>query len=62
MQVAGFEPLPIAFAHCDRLTTLPPHHADPVDRMLVAQALLENLTPVSHDRALAPYGVRVVWT
>lgn len=35
---------------------------DPFDRMLVAQEICENLIPVSHDRKLEPYSVRVLWT
>ena len=53
----GFEPLPITFAHAERVGALPAHHRDPYDRMLVAQALLEGLTIVTHDPAFEPYGV-----
>jgi PIN domain nuclease of toxin-antitoxin system len=53
--------LPVTLAHARRLELLPPHHADPFDRMLVAQALAEGATLVSGDRALAGYGVPVVW-
>ena len=47
----GFVELPIAAGR------LPPHHADPFDRLLVAQARQERLTLVSQDRALAAYEV-----
>jgi len=57
-----FTELPLALAHTARLDRLPPHHADPFDRMLAAQALVEKATIVSHDRALAPYGVPMIWT
>jgi PIN domain nuclease of toxin-antitoxin system len=57
-----FTELPLGLRHTQRLATLPPHHADPFDRMLVAQALAEGATLVSHDRALEPYGVPVLWT
>jgi PIN domain nuclease of toxin-antitoxin system len=53
--------LPVLFAHADTLATLPPHHADPFDRMLVAQALVEGATLVTRDTALGAYGVPVVW-
>ena len=56
----GFEPLPITFDHADRAGALPPHHRDPFDRMLVAQALTEGLTLVTHDPAFDPYGVEVL--
>ena len=58
---SGFEPLPITFAHATQLEELPRHHADPFDRMLVAQARAEGLTLVTHDRALARYDVAVLW-
>jgi PIN domain nuclease of toxin-antitoxin system len=57
-----FTELPMTLAHADRLQHLPPHHADPFDRMLVAQALVERATLVSHDRAFEPYGARMIWT
>jgi PIN domain nuclease of toxin-antitoxin system len=59
---SGFDPLPITFAHAARVATLPNHHADPFDRMLVAQAQDEGLAIVTHDRAFEPYAVPVVWT
>lgn len=39
----GFEPLPIRFEHAERAGALPPHHRDPIDHMLVAQAEIEGL-------------------
>lgn len=57
----GFRPLPIAFAHCHHLLTLPPLHRDPFDRMLVAQACIEGLTIVTKDPALSAYDVPVLW-
>lgn len=59
---SGFQKLPIGFAHAEAAAALPPHHADPFDRMLVAQARMETLTLVTHDRRLAPYGIDIVWT
>jgi PIN domain nuclease of toxin-antitoxin system len=58
---SGFTELPISLAHVAALSALPPHHADPIDRMLIAQALSEQLTLVSHNRQFAPYGVSIVW-
>ena len=57
-----FTELPVRLEHTTRLDTLPRHHADPFDRMLVAQALAEAATIVSHDRAFKPYGVPMIWT
>jgi PIN domain nuclease of toxin-antitoxin system len=59
---SGFQRLPVAFEHAEAAGALPRHHADPFDRMLVAQAVLEGCTLVSHDRALEPYGALMLWT
>lgn len=59
---SGFEKLAIAFSHAEIAGALPPHHADPFDRMLVAQARSEGLTLVTHDRRLEPYDVPILWT
>ncbi len=53
----GFEPLAITFAHAQSAGSLPPHHRDPFDRMLIAQARLESLTIVTVDRAFTRYDV-----
>lgn len=55
------ELLSITARHAERVGDLPLHHRDPFDRLLVAQALEERLTLVSGDRALAAYGVPIVW-
>ena len=55
-----FTELPVSFAHAARLRGLANHHADPIDRMLVAQALVEGATLVTRDRALGEYGVPVL--
>ena len=54
---AGFEQLPMTSSHGIAAGSLPRHHRDPFDRMLIAQALEEGLTLVSGDDAFAPYGV-----
>jgi PIN domain nuclease of toxin-antitoxin system len=58
---SGFEKLPITFSHAEAAAVLPPHHNDPFDRMLVAQAKAEGLTLVAHDRKLKPYDVPTLW-
>lgn len=58
---SGFEKLVITFSHAERAGGLPPHHRDPFDRMLVAQAQAEGLTLVTHDRLLEPYEVEILW-
>lgn len=62
VEINRFAKLPVEFRHAAAVTALPPHHGDPFDRMLVAQALTEGLTLVTHDRRLAPYGVPVLWS
>ena len=59
---SGFEKLPIGIPHAEAAARLPPHHADPFDRMLVAQAQIEGLTLVTHDRRLRRYEVDLIWT
>jgi PIN domain nuclease of toxin-antitoxin system len=53
--------LPITARHADRVGTLPMHHQDPFDRLLIAQADTEGLTLVSADGAMCRYEVEVVW-
>ena len=56
----GFAPLAITFEHAREAGELPRHHADPFDRMLVAQARLEGLTLVTADPNIARYDVAVL--
>lgn len=56
----GFDGLPIDLAHASAAGRLPLLHADPFDRMLVAQAMVEGLTLVSDDRNLTGYDVDVL--
>lgn len=53
--------LEINAEHGIRAGSLPGPHKDPFDRMLIAQALAENVPIVSNDRALDGYGVRRLW-
>ena len=52
--------LPISFRHAAAAAALPPHHRDPFDRMLVAQAQCESLTFVTRDERAALYGVTLL--
>jgi PIN domain nuclease of toxin-antitoxin system len=56
-----FAILPIELKHTSVLTTLPFYHKDPFDRLLVAQAKVENMAIVSADNALDAYGVQRSW-
>ena len=55
-----FDLLAIGLEHALAAATLPPHHSDPFDRMLVAQAQIERLTIVTRDRRIPQYGVAVL--
>ena len=59
---SGFDKMLISFSHAEAAAALPPHHGDPFDRMLVAQAISEGLTLVTHDRRLEAYEVSILWT
>jgi PIN domain nuclease of toxin-antitoxin system len=57
----GFQVLAIQPTHTARLIGLPFHHKDPFDRLLVAQALVEQISIVSAGAALDAYGVNRLW-
>jgi PIN domain nuclease of toxin-antitoxin system len=62
MAGAGLDYLRIEPAHVFRVATMPMHHRDPFDRLLVAQALEENMPLVSREAvAFSPYGVTLLW-
>ena len=58
---AGVQPLPLTVQHAAAVEALPWHHRDPFDRMLVAQASIEQATLVSHDETLRAYDVTLIW-
>lgn len=57
---SGFARLTVTFEHAERAATLPVHHRDPFDRMLVAQAVAEGLRLVTADAILAKYDADVL--
>ena len=57
----GIQALPIDIGHALRAAALPPHHRDPFDRLLVAQAQSERIAIVTADHQLEAYDVRVLW-
>lgn len=61
IQGNGFLILPIEIKHTAVLTTLPFHHRDPIDRLLIAQAMAEQIPLVSGDTAFDAYSVRRLW-
>ena len=57
----GFTPLPVSLRHGQAAGALPGPHRDPFDRMLMAQAMLEDLWLVSNEVPFDAYGVRRLW-
>lgn len=55
LEANGFHELPVAGQHAVALATLPPIHADPFDRMLIAQAIVEPMVLITADARLAAY-------
>lgn len=55
-----FRHMPLTFEHVERAATLPPHHGDPFDRILVAQAQAEGLTLVTRDTRIPLYHVSTI--
>jgi len=61
LRINGIEVLPLQMAHALHVFTLPDHHRDPFDRMLVAQGQLEELPILTGDPQIAQYAVTVIW-
>lgn len=61
LERAGVDLLSITARHADRVGTLPMHHRDPFDRLLVAQAEVDGLALVTADGDLGNYGIELVW-
>ncbi|HET8566885.1 MAG TPA: type II toxin-antitoxin system VapC family toxin [Solirubrobacterales bacterium] len=61
LERAAVDLLPISAQHADRVGTLPLHHRDPFDRLLIAQAEAGDLAVATADEAFEEYGVDVVW-
>ena len=56
-----FKSLPVTYEHTYRVQWLPQHHRDPFDRLLIAQALVENLVLLTGDQQFPQYGVETLW-
>lgn len=61
MRSSGVRGLPIEHSHALHVASLPRHHRDPFDRLLIAQAQLESLTIITTDRQLVDYDVALQW-
>lgn len=57
----GFNELPVSVRHAERAGGLVGHHQDPFDRILIAQAILDDFALVSNERAFDTYGVKRLW-
>jgi PIN domain nuclease of toxin-antitoxin system len=57
----GIEILPVTLAHTLAVEALPPHHRDPFDRLLIAQAQVEGLPILTIDEEIQRYAVKTVW-
>jgi PIN domain nuclease of toxin-antitoxin system len=57
----GIEVMPILFAHVDYLPKLPLHHQDPFDRLIIAQAMIEQCHIVSRDAYFPLYTSQILW-
>ena len=61
MSLHRFLALPVQIIHALRVYDLPPHHADPFDRLLVAQCQLESLPLITKDEEICQYDVERIW-
>jgi PIN domain nuclease of toxin-antitoxin system len=57
----GFKLLGPSFNHFQALISLPRHHGDPFDRIMIAQAKCDGLTIITCDQQFATYGVPLLW-
>ena len=60
-RAAGYEELAVSSTHAAKVENLPPIHADPFDRLLIAQALEQQIAMVSRDPLIEAYGVARIW-
>jgi len=61
LRMNALKPLPIGMNHALRVSSLPDHHRNPFDRMLIAQAQVEGMPIVSADPNIQKYQVEVIW-
>ena len=61
LRAHGFEPLAIELSHALRAGSLPRHHGDPFDRLIVAQGQVEDMPIITADPLLGLYDVETVW-
>jgi PIN domain nuclease of toxin-antitoxin system len=57
----GMTELPLTMRHCEVASNLPPHHKDPMDRFLIGQAIVGDMTIITIDGIFASYPVKRLW-
>lgn len=61
LTINSIQTLPVQLSHALRVASMPPYHRDPFDRLLVAQAQMEDLPIITGDPQIARYQVAVIW-
>ncbi len=61
LEINGFELLPVKVEHTSLVTTLPFHHRDPFDRLLIAQGIVEDFVIVTTDSEFSDYAIKLLW-
>ena len=61
MEINTIQWLPIEMPHCVKVSELPFHHRDPFGRMLIAQAMVEDMHLLSRDSRLSAYMIKRIW-
>jgi PIN domain nuclease of toxin-antitoxin system len=61
LSAQGIQSLSITQQHSLKVYDLPGHHRDPFDRLIIAQAIVEQMTILTADRAFAKYDVEILW-
>ena len=61
LREVGYRIMPLGWDDCERANTLPPHHKDPMDRMLIATALRRDIAIITDDAMFGRYGVATLW-
>jgi len=61
MNAYGMQLLPVRYEHVLHLESLPHHHSDPFDRLLIAQAATESLPILTGDKVFQKYGIKLIW-
>jgi PIN domain nuclease of toxin-antitoxin system len=61
IRLNDLELLPISLEHIEVVTTLPFHHRDPFDRLLIAQSITEDIVLISVDNVFSLYPIQTMW-